>query len=423
MVANVAVIGAGITGLAAARLLRGRAKVTVFEAAPFPGGLIRCDRQPNGLFHRVGGHVFNTHSPRVADWFWSVFSREDFFSRKREARILTEDREIGYPIENHLDQLPASLRATVLRELAELAASGSPGAEAANFRDFLLGSFGPALCAYYFFPYNQKIWRRDLADIPLGWLDHKLPRPSPAAILRAHARHEAETEMVHATFHYAKRGGSQFIVDHLAEGLDLRADSPVLRLERDPRGAWLVNGDAREPFDAIIHTGDIRRFADLFPPAASHPATPRLRALRARGLCTVFCERAPTDSTWLYLPDPALAAHRVIHTGVLSPHNNYGPRLTCVVEFPPDVPDAVVDRDLARLPGDFRRLARHDVEAAYVIQEHDTRAQVAALKSWTSAQGLHLAGRFAEWEYYNLDLAIESAMRAIDALPLAPARP
>ena len=53
------VVGAGVSGLSAARLLKENNKeVLVLEKADKPGGLIKCDRVDGHLFHRVGGHVF-----------------------------------------------------------------------------------------------------------------------------------------------------------------------------------------------------------------------------------------------------------------------------------------------------------------------------------------------------------------------------
>lgn len=56
---RIAVIGAGVSGLTIARLLKDSADVTVFESDDRPGGLIKCDRVDGSLFHTCGGHVFN----------------------------------------------------------------------------------------------------------------------------------------------------------------------------------------------------------------------------------------------------------------------------------------------------------------------------------------------------------------------------
>ena len=40
------------------------------------GGLIKCERVNDCLFHKVGGHVFNARNQKVLDWFWSRFDKE-----------------------------------------------------------------------------------------------------------------------------------------------------------------------------------------------------------------------------------------------------------------------------------------------------------------------------------------------------------
>lgn len=48
---KIAIIGAGISGLSSAHFLKDHYDVTVFEKESTPGGLIRCERVGDNLFH------------------------------------------------------------------------------------------------------------------------------------------------------------------------------------------------------------------------------------------------------------------------------------------------------------------------------------------------------------------------------------
>ncbi len=408
---KIAVVGGGISGVSAAKMLSKAASVTVYEQYSKIGGLIRCDLLEEGLYHKLGGHVFNTKSPAVAEWFWAHFDKEkEFHQLTRDARILFGSHLMGYPLENHLYQLP---EATIKAVTGELLAKVARGREAApaNFKEALLNIFGPTLCETYFFPYNEKIWRTDLATIPTGWLEGKLPMPDVAEILQSNILRRAETSMVHAKFYYARENGSQFVIDRLAEGLDIRLSSPVRNLQRVTGGKWMLNGNQEELYDSVVYTGDIRSLPGLLPEADSLSAMERIKGLRTRGITNVFCECDPTTVSWLYLPDRHLAANRIIYTGAFSPANNQKTdRMTCVVEFVYGEDEAAIERDIKQLPGNLRRLAINHVRDAYVIQEQDTREQIATIKSWAHEQGIYPLGRFGEWEYYNIDKAIEAGL-------------
>ena len=100
---KVIVVGAGISGLSIAHQLSDRYEVTVLEKAERPGGLVKCDRVNGHLYHKVGGHVFNTKRQDVLDWFWKFFDKDNEFTKAdRNSVVSMEDGKwIPYPIENH----------------------------------------------------------------------------------------------------------------------------------------------------------------------------------------------------------------------------------------------------------------------------------------------------------------------------------
>lgn len=416
---KIAIIGAGISGLSIARMLESRCKVTVFEASSKAGGLVKCDRIQDNLFHRVGGHVFNSRNQQVLDWFWQYFDRDrEFLKAKRNARILIGDKIIGYPIEDYLYEFDSAIVEKVIDELLQSSKNPLSGSYK-NFEDFLRGNFGKTLYELYFGPYNRKIWNTDLSQVPLEWLEGKLPMPDLRQIILRNIIRQEESGMVHSTFYYAKENGSQFIIDRLSEGLNIKVNSPVSRLEQTNQ-EWTINGQST--FDHVIYCGDIRKLGGLIEGKTSSlaEALNEVSALKSNGTSNLFCECDQTDISWMYLPEAQFAAHRIIYTGSFSPDNNRGVsesgRMTCVVEFSGDHSFDEMCREATRLPGNLKPISFNQEKNSYVIQNQDTRSKINSLKTELEKINIHVLGRFAEWEYYNMDKAIEAGMEVADRI-------
>ncbi|MDQ3534304.1 MAG: NAD(P)-binding protein, partial [Bacteroidota bacterium] len=251
---KIAVIGAGISGISIANMLHPNFEVKVFEKADKIGGLIKCERVNDNLFHKVGGHVFNTKNQKVSDWFWSHFDLDnEFIKAKRNAKILLDRQYLDYPIENFLFQLSAQTVRSIIKDFLEINARDT--SNFSNFEEFLKGNFGETLYNLYFKPYNNKLWNVDLSGVPLEWLDGKLPMPNIPQILHNNIIKKEESEMVHSSFYYAKEGGSQFIIDRLSEDLDIQTNFNLQKIQYK-NGLLVLN--ETETFDYIIYTGDLR---------------------------------------------------------------------------------------------------------------------------------------------------------------------
>jgi len=409
---RIAVIGGGISGLSIAQLLKNEHEVTVFETQKEAGGLIKCERVNDCLYHKVGGHVFNSKNEEVLNWFWSFFDKEkEFVEAKRNAKILIQNKIVGYPLENHLFQLEKKDALDIINELLFLSKLPSKNPfQYDNFHEYLINTFGSVLYKKYFEPYNKKIWQTDLRTISMEWLEGKLPMPNLSQILINNILREEETKMVHALFYYPRYNGSQFIVNKLRKDINLTLSAHIDRITSNDKEIILNN---THYFDKVIYTGDIRRLVnmaiDIFD--ENNIDISAVFALKSNGTSTVFCETDDTDISWLYIPESFTKAHRIIYTGNFSNSNNNGSlRTTCVVEFSGYLSYDEMKAEILKLPGNLNPLS-HNYEAnSYVIQTKFTKSLIETIKSKLSSRGIYLLGRFSEWEYYNMDKAIEAAI-------------
>lgn len=407
---KIAVIGAGISGLAISRILKEKGyDVTTFEGESKVGGLIKCRDENGSLFHQTGGHVFNTKYAEVQEWFWKHFDREKEFTKAlRNSAIVLQDNIVPYPIENYIYRLDADTQQRIIDDL--LSIHTQTGCTPANFEEFLRTRFGETLYKIYFQPYNYKIWRKELNSVPLAWLEGKLPMPTVKEILFNNFNHIQEKAFVHSSFYYPRKGGSQFIADRLAQGLDIRLNSKIENISKRD-GRWNINN---EPFDKVIFCGNIKQLPSMEGlQDIISGYNNDISALEAHGTTAVFCRIDKNDLSWIYLPDREHESHRIICTGNFSRNNNSHlgeEHITASIEFTDYISKEDIIDNLQRIPYSPQYIDHHYEPYTYPIQSGSTREMIDSLKERLKQDEFYLLGRFAEWEYYNMDVAINAAI-------------
>ncbi len=408
---TIAIIGGGVSGLTLGKLLSKSNNVTIYETDSKPGGLIKCRRVNGSLFHTCGGHVFNTRNPQVLNFFWSMFERDKEFcqSDRNSIVMLPSGLKIPYPIENYIYLFPNEILRAIISDIINLPKENRTSH---NFREFLEKQFGKTLFEIYFKPYNEKIWKSDLSQIPLSWLDGKLPMPTPNDIIFNNIRRIEEKEFVHSTFWYECHNGSQFIADKMAEGLNIYYNSHINRILRSS-DKWEIDGTL---YDKVIFCGNLRELPFILTDLDLKRFSSEIAKLKSHGTTSVFCEIDNNPFSWIYLPDPKFDAHRIICTGNFSKTNNAVGKLTGTVEFTDEISVEELSRQLPLLPLNPKYIAHQYNPLTYPIQSENTRKMIQELKSFLEPYNIFLCGRFAEWEYFNMDKAMESAINLSDAI-------
>ena len=404
---RVAVIGAGISGLSIAHHLKEKYEVKIFERDSRPGGLVKCKKVGGALYHMVGGHVFNSKRQDVLNWFWQFFDRDVEFTKLLRNAIISMDNGslMEYPIENNIYMLDTNIQKKIIQEW--LTINQKSNVHVQNFEEFLKNRFGETLYHEYFRPYNEKIWRCDLKHVPLSWLSGKLPMPSVEEMLLNNLNHLQESSMVHSSFYYAKENGSQFLADRLSRDLDIVYNTEVCVIEKQ-NGKWCVNG---YECDYLLFCGNIKDLPSFLKDKVDISSYINLiNDLEYHGTTSVFCEIERNPYSWIYLPSSYYLAHRIICTGNFSSKNNVDGKTTGTVEFTDFISKEDIEENLVKMPFSPRYLDHTYTQYTYPVQNTETRKMVDSLKKTLSNNGIFLLGRFAEWEYYNMDAAIGAAI-------------
>lgn len=418
---KIAIIGAGVSGLSAAHFLNDKYEVTVFEKDDRPGGLIKCRRVNGSLFHTCGGHVFNSKRQDVLDWFWSKFMRDEEFSKADRNSCVFMDKgdsslehiDIPYPIENHMYLFDETIQKSFYKDLDEIDSVKGVNAKFTDydsFGNFLRWRFGKTLYNLYFEPYNKKVWRRDLNSVPMSWMEGKLPMPTTQEMRENNANKVEEKAFVHSSFWYEKVNGSQFLADKLAEGLDIKYNTDITSLIYH-EGKWNVNGTS---FDKVIFCGNIKDLVKMVDGINANEYKDSIEKLEYHGTTAVFCEIDKNPYSWIYQPSRKHESHRIICTGNFSKTNNSEDlpdnRMTATIEFTDAISYEEIIDNLSRIPLNPKYIDHYYNKYTYPIQDANTRQLIKNFKSSLKVFGLYFTGRFADWEYYNMDVAMGAAM-------------
>jgi UDP-galactopyranose mutase len=60
-----------------------------------------------------------------------------------------------------------------------------------------------------------------------------------------------------------------------------------------------------------------------------------------------------------------------------------------------------------------------EILPAYVIYDLEHASNVATIREWLLQYGIRTAGRFGEWQYFNMDHSMRSGKRAVDEIVAA----
>lgn len=411
-----AILGAGISGLSAARLLKEKGvDVTVYEKETTVGGLARTRFTDGYLYDPYGGHIFNSKHPIVKEWVFNLLSQDKWKFTERNAKIFLNGRYISYPFELSLCELETEDAVNCIHDFI----LSQYGERPTNYRDWLVWNFGQSICDYYMIPYNEKIWSYPLENMETQWMEGKMPLPDKKDMIRSMLlKDSTERKMPHSTFFYPLEGGIQSLINAMAKGINIYTNTIVTTLARRS-DKWIVN--KKEEYDYIISTLPLPELKNIL---KNIPSTiyESMSDLKFNSLTTVLFKCPPTDITWLYIPSHNYRSHRVGYQSALTPNaspiEGEGVGAFEIIGKQFDVTGLEMQNNV--LPeelGYIKTLDHEFTKYAYVIFDTNYRKNMAVINNYFSGlEGFELLGRWGRWNYNNMDTCILDSMNLVEKM-------
>lgn len=236
---RVAVVGAGWTGIAAARTLSDAGtRVEIFEKTDRVGGHSRTEVLNGVVYEPNGAHIFHTSHEVVAR-----FVQRFGLSRRYQHAVVTEvflhpdddeGRLLSWPPQvEEIRRLP--IWPAVARELAEL----PPGPQGDDLETYVISMMGPTLYRLFIHDYTTKQWGRDPSELSA----RLVPR-------RIELRDDGYRRLFRDRWEFYGPTGSNTPMENAAADIAMHFDTEIT----------VSRIDDLDPFDAVIVTAPLDRF-------------------------------------------------------------------------------------------------------------------------------------------------------------------
>ncbi len=413
------ILGGGLAGFSLAHFLD--EETLILEKEKQLGGLCRSF-DLNGIKYDVGPHIiFSKNEDTLAH----LLSLTETNRIKRSNQIFHKGKFIKYPFENHLSLLDEQEKEYCLQEFLH---NPYEDYDAKNMLQFFLKTFGEGITRLYLQGYNEKIWKYDPSFMDTQMVE-RIPKPPKEDIIKS-AKGEASEGYLHQLyFNYPKSGGTQSLVDAYQTMVKGKAEviNPVeIKSVAKVDEGWAIKTDRGE-FNAakLINCMPLHEFVPLLQgvPAEVKKA---LGKLQYNSIYTVVIQTKEDkigDNFAMTIADKDVIFHRLSKINFFG--ENYDLKdgkatILAEVTYRPESylatikPEELVERVVADLDR-IGLVKRSDVIAteiksfkyAYVIYDLDHRQNADTVLNYLSGLGIDCVGRFAEFEYLNMDAIVE----------------
>lgn len=411
---NTVVLGAGIAGLGYLKRFADRENICVYEKENRPGGLCKSF-QIKGFTFDSAVHLSFTESKPARE----IFDRTQYITHEPIAYNFYEGKYIKHPIINNLVRFAPEQKC----EYIESFLNRTQTSEIANYGDWLLGSYGNAIKRDFYDKYTKKYWRMEADALSTTWVGTRLQNPDIHKILMGSFTSETGIDYYAKEMRYPVTGGYEAFLNPLIKDEHIVCNKEVIQIDTAKKEVLFHDGD-RVWYDKLVSSLPLCKMPEIIKNAPENiiKAAKKLKYTKVSIVSIGFHRPDVAKYLWMYIYDMDIMAARINSPSIKSPHNT--PDGCSSLQFEiyhgswEDInQNSVIDNTLYALRKmnlcqdediafiDYRLLPFGNV-IFYDGMEKDRKI----VKDYLHEAGIHLIGRFGEWDYLWSDQSLLSGM-------------
>jgi protoporphyrinogen oxidase len=439
------ILGAGPTGLGAAWRLNelGHTDWLLLEGSGHAGGLAASFVDEKGYTWDVGGHVQFSHYEYFDRAMEEFLGRDGWLHHQRESWVWMRDRFIPYPFQNNIDRLPPEDLEKCLAGLVDIT-RGQP-ARPANFREWILATFGPGLADVFLLPYNFKVWAYPPEMMNTVWVGERVSVVDLKRVLHNLVHRKDDVSWgPNNTFQFPRHGGTGAIWRACAAKLPparLRYNTSVAGIDLVRRRVTTTAGEELQ-YDKLISTIPLRELVRLSGESRFDAAIESGLLYSSANILGIGLKGRPSEELrtkcWMYFPEQNCPFYRVTVFSNYSPNNvpddgrswslmaevsesPYKPVNQATLEE--DVVDGLLATRLIDRREDIVSLWKYRAGYGYPTPGLKRDAVLADVIPFFEAHDVYSRGRFGLWKYevgnqdHSFMQGVEVVERLLSGLP------
>jgi len=420
---TIVILGAGITGLAAAYYLSKEFKVIVLEKDNSAGGLAKGFRHKDFILD-LGPHKIYTELPDILDEMKKI---SPLLRIKKKNSIYLKNNYYDFPLK--LSQIAKNMPLTALQAGLDVVTKSFKQKPDNSYENFLINRFGKTLYELSFKDYAYKVWNSDPKDLDRELAKRRVAISNVFELVKS-VLFKKNKNISAEYFHYPEKGMDQFL-NSLTKKIILNkgkimknADITKIKIKNNML-EYVEYNKKRIRADYVISTIPLNILNDLTETdRVVEKTTSKITYQSLFILYVILKKPRALDDCWIFFPEKKFIFQRISEQKAFSPLTSPKDKTCLMIETTKNLNLQTIQQIFAQAES-AKLFKKNEIEEyfikfvpqAYPIYKKGFLPELKKTEDFfESIDNFYLLGRSGLFNYNNMDQCWDMAMKIYEQI-------